>query len=468
MITPDAPCQINGIVPFENGDYTESGRGFVEKPPIQFDPRVGMAYALNPKTVVRLGGGSFHNATGGSDFRGGPAFEYDKRVLFTDTSSFILGASAASPVPNTAGAVRTDTRRPNTYRFTAALQREIGSNIVADVAYVGDRTKYLTRSININQVPAGAQFDPANRDLSVTPTPANPAALPDDFLRPMVGYRDIRLEDAGGTSRYDSLQVQITRRFTGRFEMAGSYTWARGYQSTLCGAGGNTSQCDQGANMQSAPNNGGANSYSGNGVPTSANNWRANIQEHVFVASYMVEIPKGSAIFGNSSRWLVDNWRLSGISTFGTGSLLDVTFATTDNFNFHGGGERCGNNQGPYPSMTGNANENAQHSIDGFFDTSVFRRPSGRGDIGTCSNAQVTGPGWHNHDLSVFKTVPITSTQSFQFRWEIYNLFNQVTWDEIDRTAQFDAAGNQVDAAFGKPTSARNERRMQLSIRYMF
>ena len=468
VITPDAPCRINGIVPFENGDYTESGRGFVEKPPVQFDPRVGMAYALNPKTVVRIAGGSFHNATGGSDFRGGPAFEYDKRVLFTDTNSFILGASAASPVPNTAGTVRTDNRRPNTYRFTAALQREIGSNIVADVAYVGDRTKFLTRSININQVPAGAQFNPANRDLSVTPSAANPAALPDDFLRPIVGYRDIRLEGAGGTSRYDSLQVQLTRRFTGRFEMAGSYTWARGYQNTLCGAGNNTSQCDQGANMQSSPNNGGANSYSGNGVPTSANNWRSNIQEHVVVASYMVEIPKGSAIFGNRARWIVDDWRVSGISTFGTGSLLDVTFSTTDNFNFHGGGERCGNNQGPYPVMTGNANENAQHSIDGFFDTSVFRRPSGRGDVGTCSNAQVIGPGWHNHDLSVFKSFPIKATQSFQLRWEIYNLFNQVKWDDIDRTAQFDAAGNQVDAAFGKPTSARNERRMQLSIRYIF
>ncbi len=118
--------------------------------------------------------------------------------------------------------------------------------------------------------------------------------------------------------------------------------------------------------------------------------------------------------------------------------------------------------------MTGNANENAAHSIDGFFDTSVFKRPSGRGDVGTCSNAQVTGPGWHNHDLSVFKTFPITGMQSFQFRWEIYNLFNQVKWDDIDRTAQFDAAGNQVDAQFGRPTSARNERRMQMSIRYIF
>jgi hypothetical protein len=468
VITPDKPCQINGIVPFENGNYTKTGRGFIERPPIQFDPRVGLAYSLNQKTAIRVAGGSFHAAVGGSDFRGGPAFEYDKRVLYTDTSSFILGASAASTVPNTAGAVRTDSRRPNTYRFSAAIQRELGANIVADVAYVGDRTKYLTKSVNINQVPAGAQFDPANRDLSVTPTAANPGALDSVFLRPIIGYRDIRMESADGTSRYDSLQIQLTRRFTGRFEMAGSYTWARGYQNTLCGAGNNTSTCDQGANLQASPDNGGANSYSGNGVPTSANNWRTNIQEHVVVASYMVEIPKGSAVFGSKSRYFLDNWRVSGISTFGTGSLLDVTFTTTDNFNFTGGGERCGNNQGPYPVITGNPNDNAQHNIDGFFDTSVFKRPAGRGDVGTCQNGVVTGPGWHNHDLSIFKDIPLKGNQTFQFRWEIYNLFNQVKWDEIDRTAIFDAAGNQTDAGFGKPTSARNERRMQLSIRYIF
>ena len=343
VITPDSPCQINGIVIQEDPTYTEAGRGFIEKPPIQFDPRVGIAFAFNPKTVMRLAGGSFHNATGGNDFRGGPAFEYDKRVFFTDTSSYHpSGRVPRLQCPAPMEPYRTDSRRPNTYRFTAALQRELGANIVADVAYVGDRTKFLQRRRNINAIPFGAQFDPANRDITVTPTAANPGALPDVFLRPIIGLSDIRLEDAGGTSRYNSLQIQLTRRFTGRFEMAGSYTWARGYQNTLCGDDNNTSQCNQGANMQTAPNNAGVNFYNGNGVPVSANNWRTNIQEHVVIASYMVEIPGGSRVFGDGARWITDNWRVSGISTFGTGSLLDVTFATTDNFNFHGGGERCG------------------------------------------------------------------------------------------------------------------------------
>jgi len=212
VITPDKPCQINGIVIQEDPNYVKGGGGFIEKPAIQFDPRIGMAYAPNPKTVFRIAGGSFHNATGGNDFRGGPGFEYNKRILFTDMSSYIQGASATAPVPDVDGAVRTDNRRPNTYRFTAAIQREIGSNIVADVAYVGDRTKYLTRTTNINQIPAGARFRPENRDTTVTASAANPGALPDVFLRPIVGYSDIRLQEAEATSSYDSLQVQLTRR----------------------------------------------------------------------------------------------------------------------------------------------------------------------------------------------------------------------------------------------------------------
>jgi hypothetical protein len=50
------------------------------------------------------------------------------------------------------------------------------------------------------------------------------------------------------------------------------------------------------------------------------------MQEHVVVASYMVEIPGGSSVFGNRVGWFTDHWRVSGISTFATGNLLDVTF----------------------------------------------------------------------------------------------------------------------------------------------
>ena len=99
----------------------------------------------------------------------------------------------------------------------------------------------------------------------------------------------------------------------------------------------------------------------------------------------------------------------------------------------------------------------------------MFQRPSGRGDIGNnCYNAKVLLPGFHNHDISIFKDFPLKRSQRMQFRWEIYNLFNHPQWNAVDTSAQFNALGVQTDANFGKVTSARNERRMQMSLRYTF
>ena len=52
-----------------------------------------------------------------------------------------------------------------------------------------------------------------------------------------------------------------------------------------------------------------------------------------------------------------------------------------------------------------------------------------------------------------------------QFRWEVYNLFNTVNWSGINLNAQFNPAGEQVNASFGKATSARDPRIMQGAIR---
>jgi hypothetical protein len=80
-------------------------------------------------------------------------------------------------------------------------------------------------------VPAGARFLPQNRDTTVTATAANPGALPDNFLRPYLGFGEISINEPIGDTKYRSLQTQVTRRFTGGIELAGSYTWASGDQN---------------------------------------------------------------------------------------------------------------------------------------------------------------------------------------------------------------------------------------------
>jgi hypothetical protein len=462
VITADTPCAINGIVTQRDGNYLDGGgEGFIEPMAIQFDPRIGMAWALNPRTVIRVAGGSFHDGTGGAFGQQGDAnvaYRLNRTIFYTDYDSYLNAGGAASPVPNTNGPVRTDNRRPNNLRFTSAIQRELGKNIVVDAAYVAMRSKYLARGTNINQIPFMRRFDPAYKDPTVPATATNPGALPDVFLRPTLGYSDILRIETTGWQTYDSLQLQVTRRFTGRFEMAGSYTWARGSEDTF----GQINGVDAVRIGDPLPNV----------------DQRRDLQEHVLVASYQYEIPRASSLFGENKvvAAVLDNWRISGISTFGTGGRGRVGVTYSPAAEFTGGGEFCAGanpgGAGPFNIVGDLQLSGGDQNIDRWFATENVRPATGRGDTGNeaaCNNWQFVLPGWHNHDLTFFKDIRVKGNQQIQFRWEIYNLFDQVQFQDVNTTATFNpTTGAQTNANFGKVTSARTERRMQLSLRYIF
>ena len=441
VITPTTPCHINGIVTQKDGHYLKNGKeGFVEPLPLQLDPRVGMAYAIDPKTVIRLAGGSFHDGTGGPTLEqgGNPAFQFTRQIQFTDFNSYLSSGNAAnSLVPSVGGIIRTDTNRPNNIRYTAAIQRELGAKIVLDAAYVGSYTRKQGENFNYNIIPAGAHYDPANRDVTVAATATNPAPLPDAFLRPYIGFNDINIEQPTGHSTYNSLQVQVTRRFTGKFEMAGSYTLARGMEHEL--------------NQQ---------------IPSFMQ--RRDLQEHVLVVSYLYAIPNASHVLGDNAavRGLLDNWRLSGISTFGTGGRGNISASYSPSITSPGG-EDCGRY-----NIVGNPElPRSQRTIDRWFNTDAFQPVTNPQDIGNACGSpwEFTLPGWNHHDLTLFKDFHLKKGQTFQYRWEIYNLFNTVEFQSVNTSATFNfTTGAQTSSSFGAVTAARNERRMQMSLRYTF
>src|SRR5205823_4252614 len=111
----------------------------------------------------------------------------------------------------------------------------------------------------------------------------------------------------------------------------------------------------------------------------------------------------------------------------------------------------------------------SERTVDHWFNTSVFQRPSGRGDIGNnCNNAKFRLPGFNNFDWSLFKNFPIREAKTLQLRWELYNTFNHTQFSSVNTTAQFNPAGVMTNANFGQVTDARTERRMQLSLRFSF
>jgi hypothetical protein len=196
----------------------------------------------------------------------------------------------------------------------------------------------------------------------------------------------------------------------------------------------------------------------------------------VLVASYQYELPAASPHMGDSkyARWFLDNWRISGISTFGTGGRgnIGTTTGTAPGnvtyqpaFEYTGGGDQCAQYD-----IVGELDLSSGQSIDRWFNTDAVKPLTAQGQRGNdCRAWKFTQPGWHNHDLSFFKDIRLKGSQQLQYRLEIYNLFDQLSFQDVDTTPIFNpTTGAQTDTNFGKVTSARNERRMQMSLRYIF
>jgi len=84
----------------------------------------------------------------------------------------------------------------------------------------------------------------------------------------------------------------------------------------------------------------------------------------------------------------------------------------------------------------------------------------------------VRKPGIKNWNLALFKNFRLGGTRSFQYRLEAYNVLNNVQFQDVDRTARFDASGAQVNANFGTAigiaTPTRAPRVIQMSLRFTF
>src|SRR4030095_12202754 len=173
-------------------------------------------------------------------------------------------------------------------------------------------------------------------------------------------------------------------------------------------------------------------------------------QTHILVMNYTWDIPKASNLWSNKGFGKVfgavfDNWQISGITTFASGSPSGIRFTTVDNADLSGGGD------GTRIIVTGNPIlDSGERSVTRWFDTSVFARPP-RGNPGNAPKDVIRLPGINNWDLSLFKNIPIKSEiRAVQLRWEMYNAFNHTQFLAVDTAARFDATGAQVNARFGQ------------------
>ena len=163
------------------------------------------------------------------------------------------------------------------------------------------------------------------------------------------------------------------------------------------------------------------------------------------------------------TRWVFDNWQVSGITMFASGMPSGIGLALSDGADLTGGGD------GQRVVVTGKAPlPHGERAFSRWFNTSVFARPA-KGDPGNAPKDVFRGPGRNNWDVTLFKNFPLKSEERvLQFRWEFYNVLNHTQFAGVDSSARFDAAGNQINGLFGQATSARTPRIMQVSLRFRF
>jgi len=460
-----------------------------------YAPRFGVSWDPfgTGKTAVRFGAGIYYNTREGAgtvgDYSLIAPLVTNASVGFGQVTStnFLPGCGTSKSCYGTstqvnAGPVDTRILEPHrkiesTFSLNFGIQRQVGFGTVVDVAYVGTFGRHLNQQINFNAVPYLAQFDPKYVDKSQGTSqncfffPAHhdgtqlcqPKLLSDNYFRSYPGYGAVNLRDYGATSNYNSLQVAVNRRFSKGLQYGVSYTWSKALttQDTVNGAV---------ANFQNR------------------RWWDYGLasfdRTQMLVVHWTANVPGASRLWSNRVVKAVgDNWELSGIAEFLSGQPYGVSMSGTPNLTGGGDGSRvlvASNPLAPGDQVRSTLQYIKQDSFV-MPPVGVVPAPTMTGFAG---NIVFRGPGINNWDMALQKKIPIRERVSFSVRVEAYNLFNHVSFDGVNTTADFDTTSNCSGAAaadprcgsgliksnstFGQVNSERNPRRLQLSARILF
>jgi len=441
------PVPYIGLFVPGSGNYAPGmvvgGKGYnpnlYDTPLVSFAPRFGFAFDPrgDGKMAIRGGFGVFYDRPQGNVYsgtNGQPPVAYTPTLYYSSLDTFLQAQGAVGPSGVNAPQVGKQPL-PRVMNFSLGIQREIGFKTVLDAAYVGSLGRHLLYVRNINAIPMYARFDPANAD----PTTGSPLA--DNFLRPYQGLGNINVRGFGATSNYNSLQVTANRRMSGGLQFGVSYTFSK----ALGIGAGDFDSVSPYFSMRTW--NYGPLSYD---IP------------HVLIINYTWNLPNP----GQDHKLLglvLGNWQVSGITSFLSGTPFTPSFSTSDSIDLTGSNESARITVLSDPRLP-----KGERSFYRNFKTEAFARTPVR-NFGNAGVNVLRNPGVNNWDVSISKRIPVVGEQRyFQFRSEFYNAFNHTQFSGYDTGARFNPAGQQINANFSAYNGARDPRRIQLSLRFMF
>ena len=481
-IVPGVGSTSNGIV---HAGQNGVPRGLIDSRGAQWGPRIGLAYAANDKTVVRLGGGAFYERVSTAsvgyttNFFTNPPDIQLSQVFYGNLSS--IGSSGGTLFPLQVSQLSKDGHVPTVYNFSAGIQRELPLQILLDASYVSTQSRHLVEGVPFNAVPFGSAWLPENQDptLGRPVTTDGTTTLPANLYRPYPGYvgglvtqgqSTIGTYAFGSSASYNGLQVSANRRAGRGLQFGAAYMWSKalGNADGSCGI----AACGHLLNTRSV-------TYG----PLSLDRTQS------LTFNYIYDIPNlarpNSFLDNPVGRQVFGGWQLSGVSSFTVGAPLTLAYNLTG----IGGAERnrriTGSEDfGPRVVLTCNPNlSRGDRTILTYINTSCVA-PAPKGSIGNDSGVNsVRGPGLNNSDISLFKKFKYGEDPQhyIQIRLEAYNAFNHTNWATMNSTAQFNpTTGALVNASptirdgFGALTAVRatglpgSPRIIQLAAKFYF
>jgi hypothetical protein len=403
---------------------------------VNFAPRLGIAWKLNDKTVVRAGFGIYFAQPDGFDsqfsnfFTGPPRanelnFQANNTVPVARLSVGFPDLPVGTTIPNNSSIELFALQRitPYSQQWFLDLQRDLPLDIVLTLGYAGAGTRHIATTRNIN-----------------APLTPDPVVLANQRRRLRTNFNAINVRENSMSANYNSFTAKAERRFTNGFTLLSSFTWSHNidYVGELL-------------------NNGEAigpfrDQYNPGLERASSNQDR----RFVYVTSFVYELPfgKGKKIFsGGAGAWLLGGWQLGGIASFLSGRPLSHTINVDRQNN---GGQVRGN-------WVRNPNlPEDDRTIDRWFDTTfVVPTPAGVGQIGNAGRNLIIGPGVKNFDFLLSRSFGMPFEGHYlQFRFESFNFTNTPAFGNPN------TAVGTVNA--GQINSAGDPRRIQFALKYVF
>ena len=417
-----------------------------------YGPRLGLAYSVDPKTVVRGGYGisyTFFNRPGSAE-EGINAPQALFGVLsqsnplsptfLTTLNSFSTNiASPAAFNPANSNVVYTppDSKWPRIQNWFFSVQRQLPKDTVLELSYNGNHSLRLPILADYNQA-----------------TPNLPGQTLSYAARlPIPTFGPITWLDPAGDNHYNGLSARVEHRFTKDLYILNSFTWGKGM--------GDSEQALEyfAGYYQANPQN-----IHDLAAEKGASSFDVKLNN---VTSVVYQLPFGKGrTYGANVNPVVDaflgGWELTSINTAHTGQPLDVSYVSS------GSAAEISSLSNDYrgepylrPNVTGNSTSQSRSAmLNTYFAGYSFSTPPASAPFGDVGRNSFRAPNFDQWDFSVDKNFHVHEKIRVQFRAEFFDILNHTNFG-IPNT-------QTTSAAFGTIRTTFPSRQGQFALKVLF